>query len=232
MASELSPVGCATLTSYFHTARAKRDQTIKALDMEFSSFKDTSMMDMTYTRGDVDQLLMNYLNILKVSLNKQYSDYIQATTDVGLDILEQADGKEVLLSIDSSRFTNANIEKETSALENELTKKDSQTLVPDIGTRGVDPRKKLMDAQQETKRLVEKAHQIQHQFNTMMKEKTAVQTDLNEELDVLKTVKELGTSPSEVTLSRLQEELDKLEKDTDAVQQEAKGIHVLFFIVF
>ena len=101
-----------------------------------------------------------------------------------------------------------------------------------VATKGVDPGKKLMDAQQETKRLKEKAVAIQQQFTAMMKEKSVVQTDLNDELDVLRAVKDIGSSPSEAAIAKLNAEIQTLEKDTAVSEAEAQGIsRCVFFCI-
>ena len=183
-----------------------------------------SLSQQTYTRSDVEQQLNNYFNMLRVSLNTQYTDYVTATVDVAADILEQADGKEVKLDVDAARFTSAHLDTDMQGLENNLIGGKTGSLMPAIGTKGVDPSKKLMDAHEETKRLKEKAAAIQQQFTAMMRDKTHVQNELNAELDVLRAINDIGTTPAEAAIGQLNEEMLALEKDTALAEAEAKGV--------
>ncbi|KAJ9470987.1 hypothetical protein DIPPA_35426 [Diplonema papillatum] len=222
-AAELGNVGAATMASFFATAKAKREQQIRTLDLEFMNFKDTSLIDQTFTKDDVDQLLSNYINVLKVSLHKQFTEYATGLVDMSTEILEQADGKESKLDIDTSRLTSGTLGEDMKKLEEDLLKKSNAPLLPSVTNRGVDPRKKLIDARDETTRLKKKAHEIQLQFNAMMREKTQVQTQLNEELDVLSAIKTEGSTLSQATIAKLQGEIDHLEKETAQAQAEAEG---------
>eukprot|EP01061_Rhynchopus_euleeides_P005936 TRINITY_DN15023_c0_g1_i2.p1 TRINITY_DN15023_c0_g1~~TRINITY_DN15023_c0_g1_i2.p1 ORF type:complete len:311 (+),score=93.57 TRINITY_DN15023_c0_g1_i2:130-933(+) len=222
-AEEIGSVGCATLADYLKVSKGKRDQTIKALDLEFQNFKEMSLIEQTYTRGDVEQLLSNYFGLLRVSLNKQYQDYAEGTVDVALDILEQADGKEAKLDISLKRFEDASLDSDILKLEQALTSRQGGPLLPMVATKGVDPGKKLLEAQQETQRLKEKASSMQQHFTAMMREKTQVQNELNNELDILRAVKELGTAPSDAAIKQLKDEIETLEKGTAEAEAEAQG---------
>eukprot|EP01059_Diplonema_ambulator_P032519 TRINITY_DN6410_c0_g1_i2.p1 TRINITY_DN6410_c0_g1~~TRINITY_DN6410_c0_g1_i2.p1 ORF type:complete len:270 (+),score=95.38 TRINITY_DN6410_c0_g1_i2:474-1283(+) len=222
-AADIGAAGVPTVTSLFQTSRTKRENAIKGLDLEFQDFKETSLIDESYTKSDVQTLFANYMNILKVSLNKQYQDFACGFADLAVQILEQTDGKQVQLSLDTSRFTGALFEDEMTKLEHELTNKAHGGLLPAVATRGVDPRKRLIDINSESSRLQKKAAAIQQQFNAMMKEKTSVQNELNAQLDILRAVKEVGTTPSEAALQTLRDELNRIGKETDQAQAEASG---------
>eukprot|EP01064_Diplonema_japonicum_P029631 TRINITY_DN4848_c0_g1_i1.p1 TRINITY_DN4848_c0_g1~~TRINITY_DN4848_c0_g1_i1.p1 ORF type:complete len:288 (+),score=63.48 TRINITY_DN4848_c0_g1_i1:55-864(+) len=221
--SDIGPAGVSTMTGLFQAARSKREGAIKALDLEFQDFKETSLIEETYTRSDIQSLFSSYVNNLKVSLNKQFQDFSAGLADISVQILEQSDGKQVQLDIDDSRFTGASFEADMLALEQELTGKTKSGLLPSVSARGVDPRQKILTVTAEGSRLQKKAADIQQQFNAMMKEKTVVQTELNYELDILRSIKEVGSTPAEVVIQKLKTEVTGLEKDTDLAQAEAQG---------
>merc|ERR1711967_221316 len=74
------------------------------------------------------------------------------------------------------------------------------------GSAEVELRSQLQEAKETTKVMTQKARDIQDQFNAMMRDKTQVQSQLNQELDVLKAVKDVGSTPSEAALGQLRDE--------------------------
>eukprot|EP01065_Artemidia_motanka_P042606 TRINITY_DN5747_c7_g1_i1.p1 TRINITY_DN5747_c7_g1~~TRINITY_DN5747_c7_g1_i1.p1 ORF type:complete len:320 (+),score=149.45 TRINITY_DN5747_c7_g1_i1:144-962(+) len=225
-AADLDDAGRATVEGYSGASKSRMQNGIRNLDIEFLTFRDTTVLQDTFTKDEVSGLMSGYFDVLKGSLQKHYSESTLAHADVLAQLLKQADQKGKSLSCHVGKTLDTpDLEQTVAALEDELRRKDASPRAgpAQVERPDIDLRKELQSAKDETMRLKEKARDIQEQYNVMMRQKTSVQLELNTELDLLKAIKEVGSTPSDAEIGRMKDEVGKLEAETEEFRKEAKA---------
>lgn len=222
-AAALDDNGKATVTAYAGAARSRDQNALRALDVEYRQFRDTNVLQDTFTRDEVDELLRSYFSLMKVTLHKQSTESALAHADVLAQVYKSGEGKGQSLSSDSS-YETAGLEGKVATLEEDLKfssprrSEPAQLVKPDV-----DLPKEIQLAKDDTARLKEKAQVIQDQYNAMMKEKQAVQAELDETVAILETVQKMGSTAGDAFIDKLRGEVDKIRNDTTKYTEESKS---------
>eukprot|EP00668_Euglena_longa_P011786 GGOE01014203.1.p1 GENE.GGOE01014203.1~~GGOE01014203.1.p1 ORF type:complete len:317 (-),score=84.14 GGOE01014203.1:228-1151(-) len=219
----LSPSSQDVLQKYLFWSKKKRTLHVKDIEGELYEYKHASLLDESYNKADVADILTGLLSILRVTVEKDQRETTQAFVEVLRQVLEQADKSNVDLQLDLSPLDNPTHMTSINFLEkNVLEGKGSLAPLGSLGSRSkpaaplapissaaplapveVGPSEKEIQLEQEVARLQEKAQKIQQQYTTMMQEKSK----LSQQLAAIKDSSDASASSASARALSLEEEL-------------------------
>jgi len=219
----LNDSGKSTVAAYAGACRSRDQNASRALDNEFRRFCDSNVLQDTFTKAEVGDLLESYFRLMKVTLHSQSSDSALAHADVLSQVYKAGESKGKTLS--TSAYEQAELESKMATLEEDIKFPSSPgAAVPaQIVKPDVDLPKEIQKTKDDTAQLKEKAKVIQDQYNAMMREKQAVQAELDETNGILDAVKKMGSSAGEAFIDKLGAELEKINGDTAKYTEESKA---------
>jgi leucine zipper transcription factor-like protein 1 len=220
----LSPASRDFLQKYFFWAKKKRSLHVKDIEGEIYEYKTVSLLDDTYNKADVIDILNGLLAILKVTVEKDQKDTTHTFGEILRQALLQADKGGVEIHPDIECLDNVGLIATIGLLEKNVTegkgalgpigggvpkpKPGAMPLAPisaaPVAPAG--PSEKELELEAENKRIQEKLQKIQQQYTTMMQEKTK----LSQELASIKDSTEATAANASARALALEKEKEEL----------------------
>eukprot|EP00997_Jenningsia_sp_PLL12_P009960 NODE_704_length_1497_cov_99.196823_g581_i0.p1 GENE.NODE_704_length_1497_cov_99.196823_g581_i0~~NODE_704_length_1497_cov_99.196823_g581_i0.p1 ORF type:complete len:276 (-),score=83.57 NODE_704_length_1497_cov_99.196823_g581_i0:225-1052(-) len=209
----------------------KRQDTIW-IDHVFSSLIDDS-----YNKADVADILAGLQAILKVTIEKDQKETTTAFANVLTQIMAQADKGGLALNVDIQQLDNPSTMGHMGALEKGMmgaallpglaplgAPKPKPAALAPIQTAPAGPSERELELEESTKSLADKLSKVQQQFSTMMQEKSK----LTQELNRIKDLSESSAANEAAKVIDLQKQLDEartqLERKDTEVQSHQKEL--------
>jgi leucine zipper transcription factor-like protein 1 len=198
----LGPEAQDVLQRYFFWAKKKRSLHLKDIEGEWAEFRHASLIDQTYNKADVGDLLTGLLAILKVTVDKDQRETTQAFAEVLRQVFAQAHAAGVALTLDLGTLDNPTHMASVAFLErNVLEGKGALAPLGGVATRAMPsahplapltaaaaappppptdagPSEREKELEGELARMQDKLLRVQQQYTAMMHEKTRLAQDL------------------------------------------------------
>mmetsp|Transcript_78070 Transcript_78070/g.137760 ORF Transcript_78070/g.137760 Transcript_78070/m.137760 type:complete len:306 (-) Transcript_78070:561-1478(-) len=225
LVGELSPASREILHKYFLWSKKKRSLHVKDIEGELYEYKAASLIDESYNKSDVSDILGGLLAILKVTVEKEQKETTQTFAEMLRGVLLSADKVGVELSADVGALDNPGVIGTIGLLEKNVL--DGKGALGSLGGLGAKPKlggaaplapisaapevpagpsERETELEAENKRLQDKLKTIQQQYTTMMGEKSK----LSQELNAIKDGSQADASNAAARVHSLEKELEEL----------------------
>eukprot|EP00996_Jenningsia_fusiforme_P001865 NODE_2721_length_1135_cov_22.240331_g2499_i0.p1 GENE.NODE_2721_length_1135_cov_22.240331_g2499_i0~~NODE_2721_length_1135_cov_22.240331_g2499_i0.p1 ORF type:complete len:305 (-),score=88.18 NODE_2721_length_1135_cov_22.240331_g2499_i0:170-1084(-) len=242
---ELGPGTQEALRKIFQWAKKKRVLHVKDIEGEFFEYRAASLLDDSYNKADVTDILNSLLAILKVTIEKEQRDSSLAFGEIVKQILVQADKAGTPIDVDVIALDTPSVLGRMGSLEKSLPGLPGIGGLGGLGKPGglapkpaalapigstppapTGPSENEIKVAEENEKMKDKLNKIQQQYTTMMQEKTKQ----SQELAKLKDSASAGAAADSVMVAKKDEEianlkaqLERKESDIASSQKELTG---------
>lgn len=211
--------------SFLRFAKMKRGQHVREVLQEVKEVKEFKLDESVYPKPDVEDILDNLCVTLEDVIEKEFTNEAYCSALLLRLLFIQAEGSGLELSVDTNALENEMLLGEIENSEKAALSKPASAFVKKAsklqkvtGGSGTDPRiiRERDDLKEEVATLKERFNQLQAQNTVILREKTALQEQLDGTKGSLKdtqTKLEETSSDREAVLQKKELEMKKLEEE-------------------